>query len=135
MLETGKMVHCSPAVQVVHENFEILEGLMTTVHATTATQKTVDGPSKKDWRGGVLTYLALCSGCQDLVIQPLCWQAQLLSHLHAACSDLWLTGHELSPRQAVSWALSSCPMQAAALQTTSSPPRQALPRLLARCVH
>jgi glyceraldehyde 3-phosphate dehydrogenase len=39
-------------VQVVNENFGIEEGLMTTVHATTATQKTVDGPSKKDWRGG-----------------------------------------------------------------------------------
>lgn len=39
-------------MQVVHEEFGIEEGLMTTVHATTATQKTVDGPSKKDWRGG-----------------------------------------------------------------------------------
>lgn len=38
--------------QVVHQEFGIEEGLMTTVHATTATQKTVDGPSKKDWRGG-----------------------------------------------------------------------------------
>ena len=39
-------------LQVVHQEFGIEEGLMTTVHATTATQKTVDGPSKKDWRGG-----------------------------------------------------------------------------------
>jgi glyceraldehyde 3-phosphate dehydrogenase len=37
---------------VVHSKFGIKSGLMTTVHATTATQKTVDGPSKKDWRGG-----------------------------------------------------------------------------------
>jgi glyceraldehyde 3-phosphate dehydrogenase len=37
---------------VVHDNFGIVSGLMTTVHATTATQKTVDGPSIKDWRGG-----------------------------------------------------------------------------------
>ncbi|XP_058218546.1 glyceraldehyde-3-phosphate dehydrogenase GAPCP2, chloroplastic-like [Rhododendron vialii] len=42
----------APLVKVVHEEFGILEGLMTTVHATTATQKTVDGPSMKDWRGG-----------------------------------------------------------------------------------
>ncbi|WP_461247752.1 type I glyceraldehyde-3-phosphate dehydrogenase [Treponema sp. R6D11] len=42
----------APLAKVVHDNFGILEGLMTTVHATTATQKTVDGPSKKDWRGG-----------------------------------------------------------------------------------
>ena len=41
-----------PPLQVVHEEFGIKEALMTTVHATTATQKTVDGPSKKDWRGG-----------------------------------------------------------------------------------
>jgi len=37
---------------VLHDKFGILEGLMTTVHSTTATQKTVDGPSGKDWRGG-----------------------------------------------------------------------------------
>ena len=37
---------------VINEKFGIIEGLMTTVHSTTATQKTVDGPSKKDWRGG-----------------------------------------------------------------------------------
>merc|ERR1719336_2645638 len=36
----------------MNDNFGIIEGLMTTVHATTATQKTVDGPSGKDWRGG-----------------------------------------------------------------------------------
>ncbi len=42
----------APLAKVVHDNFRIIEGLMTTVHATTATQKTVDGPSKKDWRGG-----------------------------------------------------------------------------------
>ena len=39
-------------MQVIHDNYGILEGLMTTVHAATATQKTVDGPSGKDWRGG-----------------------------------------------------------------------------------
>ncbi|XP_022989280.1 glyceraldehyde-3-phosphate dehydrogenase GAPCP2, chloroplastic-like isoform X1 [Cucurbita maxima] len=42
----------APIAKVVHEVFGIAEGLMTTVHATTATQKTVDGPSMKDWRGG-----------------------------------------------------------------------------------
>lgn len=42
----------APLAKVIHENFGIVEGLMTTVHATTATQKTVDGPSMKDWRGG-----------------------------------------------------------------------------------
>ena len=42
----------APLAKVIHENFGIVEGLMTTVHATTATQKTVDGPSAKDWRGG-----------------------------------------------------------------------------------
>jgi len=42
----------APLVKVVNDNFGIVEGLMTTVHAVTATQKTVDGPSMKDWRGG-----------------------------------------------------------------------------------
>merc|ERR1712063_4898 len=42
----------APLAKIIHNNFGIEEGLMTTVHATTATQKTVDGPSGKDWRGG-----------------------------------------------------------------------------------
>lgn len=42
----------APLAKVIHENFGIVEALMTTVHAYTATQKTVDGPSAKDWRGG-----------------------------------------------------------------------------------
>ena len=42
----------APIAKVLHDSFGIKRGLMTTVHATTATQKTVDGPSKKDWRGG-----------------------------------------------------------------------------------
>ncbi|WP_435416008.1 type I glyceraldehyde-3-phosphate dehydrogenase [Polaribacter aestuariivivens] len=42
----------APISKVLNDNFGIVEGLMTTVHATTATQKTVDGPSMKDWRGG-----------------------------------------------------------------------------------
>ena len=42
----------APLAKVINDKFGIVDGLMTTVHATTATQKTVDGPSKKDWRGG-----------------------------------------------------------------------------------
>ncbi len=42
----------APVTKVVHDNWGVKRGLMTTVHAATATQKTVDGPSKKDWRGG-----------------------------------------------------------------------------------
>ena len=42
----------APIAKVLHENFGIKDGLMTTVHSVTATQKTVDGPSLKDWRGG-----------------------------------------------------------------------------------
>lgn len=42
----------APLAKVINDNFGIVDGLMTTVHAVTATQKTVDGPSHKDWRGG-----------------------------------------------------------------------------------
>ncbi|MDH4133547.1 MAG: glyceraldehyde-3-phosphate dehydrogenase, partial [Gammaproteobacteria bacterium] len=42
----------APVAKVLHDNWGIKRGLMTTVHAATATQKTVDGPSSKDWRGG-----------------------------------------------------------------------------------
>ncbi len=42
----------APIAKVLNDNFGIVDGLMTTIHATTATQKTVDGPSMKDWRGG-----------------------------------------------------------------------------------
>ena len=42
----------APIAKVLHENFGIKDGLMTTIHSITATQKTVDGPSMKDWRGG-----------------------------------------------------------------------------------
>ncbi len=42
----------APVAKVLHDNWGIEEGLMSTIHAVTATQKTVDGPSKKDWRGG-----------------------------------------------------------------------------------
>nr|QCQ05479.1 cytosolic glyceraldehyde 3-phosphate dehydrogenase [Pteris vittata] len=42
----------APLAKVIHDNFGIVEGLMTTVHSLTASQKTVDGASKKDWRGG-----------------------------------------------------------------------------------
>ena len=42
----------APIAKVINDKFGIVEGLMSTIHATTATQKTVDGPSNKDWRGG-----------------------------------------------------------------------------------
>jgi glyceraldehyde 3-phosphate dehydrogenase len=42
----------APLAKIINDEYGIVEGLMTTVHATTATQKTVDGPSGKDWRGG-----------------------------------------------------------------------------------
>merc|ERR1712113_1095217 len=50
----------APLAKVINDNYGIIEGLMTTVHATTATQKTVDGPSGKDWRGG-------CGAAQNII--------------------------------------------------------------------
>ncbi|MFP4145849.1 MAG: type I glyceraldehyde-3-phosphate dehydrogenase, partial [Phycisphaeraceae bacterium] len=47
----------APITKVVQDNFGVLEGLMTTVHAVTATQPTQDGPSRKDWRGGRNAYM------------------------------------------------------------------------------
>ena len=47
----------APLAKVVHERFGIVEGLMTTIHAVTATQPTQDGPSRKDWRGGRNAYM------------------------------------------------------------------------------
>ena len=49
----------APIAKVLNDNFGIEEGLMTTVHAATATQFTVDGPSKKDFRGGTVSYTHL----------------------------------------------------------------------------
>jgi glyceraldehyde 3-phosphate dehydrogenase len=49
----------APVAKVIHDNFGLAEGLMTTVHAATATQPTQDGPSKKDWRGGRNAYTNL----------------------------------------------------------------------------
>jgi glyceraldehyde 3-phosphate dehydrogenase len=46
----------APVAKVIHDNFGIDEGLMSTIHAVTATQATQDGPSKKDWRGGRNAY-------------------------------------------------------------------------------
>jgi len=50
----------APLAKVINDEFGLLEGLMTTVHAVTATQQTVDGPSKKDWRGGR-------AGCYNII--------------------------------------------------------------------
>lgn len=48
----GDVIFLTRTVKVINDTFGLKEGLMTTVHAVTATQKTVDGPSNKDWRGG-----------------------------------------------------------------------------------
>ncbi len=47
-----QLLRLAPIAKVLNDKFGIEEGLMSTIHAVTATQKTVDGPSHKDWRGG-----------------------------------------------------------------------------------
>ena len=56
----------APLAKVLHDNFGIAEALMTTVHAVTATQMTVDGPSRKDYRGGRSSFLTLFLRRQEL---------------------------------------------------------------------
>jgi len=73
----------APLAKVIHENFGIIEGLMTTVHATTATQKSVDGPSGKDWRAG------RC--CMDNIIPATTGAAKAVGKVLPA-SDGKLTG-------------------------------------------
>ena len=61
-----------PVAKVLNDNWGIKRGLMTTVHAATATQKTVDGPSKKDWRGGrgiLENIIPSSTGARQLVVQ------------------------------------------------------------------
>ena len=52
LMEASRELQEAEASRPIHEQFGIVSGLMTTVHATTATQKPVDSPSLKDWRGG-----------------------------------------------------------------------------------
>ena len=55
----------APIAKVLNDKFGITDGLMTTVHSTTATQKTVDGPSMKDWRGGRAKYDEICAAMKE----------------------------------------------------------------------
>lgn len=76
--------------QVIHTKFGIKEGLMTTVHATTATQKTVDGPSKKDWRGG--------RAVNGNIIPSSTGAAKAVGKVRAYTALVWLHGCRLSLR-------------------------------------
>lgn len=57
----------APLAKIINDNFGIVEGLMSTVHAVTATQKTVDGPSGKDWRAGRYILFPVISDCRRLI--------------------------------------------------------------------
>jgi len=64
----------APLAKVINDRFGIVEGLMTTVHSITATQKTVDGPSMKDWRGGraaSFNIIPSSTGAAKVSFQPL----------------------------------------------------------------
>ena len=83
----------APIAKVLHDNFGIKRGLMTTVHATTATQKTVDGPSNKDWRGGrgILENISLSLGAASSRQSPAGLERQADRHVFAG-ADLGRLG-------------------------------------------
>ena len=81
----------APLAKVINDKFGIIEGLMTTVHATTATQKTVDGPSMKDWRGGrasIGNIIPSSTGAAKAVGKVIPALAGKLTGIHASENEL-----------------------------------------------
>ncbi|KAJ0696771.1 putative glyceraldehyde-3-phosphate dehydrogenase (phosphorylating) [Helianthus annuus] len=68
----------APLAKVIHDKFSIVEGLMTPVHSITATQKTVDGPSMKEWRGGSAASFNIIPSSTGAAKVPCCWKKSFL---------------------------------------------------------